>query len=122
MSQAPYVIPDIQPFTDNTGTHIGGRAQWRDHLKRNNLAEFGVSDIEYQQSLHEKRRREAIERVQKMQSEIVGKWTETTPLPESEPVRNRLWCKVAERIEGREPPTRKQLIRITLEELRRQRR
>lgn len=114
-----YVIPDIQPFTSNDGARIEGRRQWREHLKAKGLEEFGLSDLSAAQQAAEKRKREAIAKVEKLRHEVIGKWEEPTPLPESEPVRNRLWCKVAERLEGRDKPTRKQLIRVVVEEMRR---
>lgn len=39
------VIPDFEPFTDNTGTYIGGRRQWREHLRVNGLNELGRDDV-----------------------------------------------------------------------------
>jgi hypothetical protein len=114
-----YVIPDIQPFRSNDGAQINGRRQWREHLKATGLEEFGVSDLSAAQQAAEKRRREAIAKIEKLQKEVIGKWEEPTPLPESEPDKNRLWCKVAERLDGRDKPTRKQLIRVVVEEMRR---
>lgn len=40
-----HVMPDIAPFTDNTGTYIAGRRQWREHLKNNNLNELSREDV-----------------------------------------------------------------------------
>jgi len=117
MSAAPYVIPDIQPFVSNDGAVIEGRRQWREHLKANDLVELGHSDIKHAESEHERRRKDALEKVQRLQQEIIGKWDDPEPLPESEPAKKRLWCKVAERLEGRERPTRKQLIRVVVEEM-----
>lgn len=114
-----YVIPDIQPFTSNDGVRIEGRRQWREHLKAKGLEELGLSDLSAAQQAAEKRKREAIAKVEKLKNEVIGKWEEPTPLPESETERNRLWCKVAERLDGRDKPTRKQLIRVVVEEMRR---
>jgi len=119
---SPYVIPDIQPYRDNSGVMIEGRAQLRDHLRRNDLVEMGHSDIAYLQSEREKKNQAAADRMQKMQSEVIGKWEETEPIPEDAAAKKRLWCKVAERLEGRATPSRKQLIRIVLEELKREKR
>lgn len=44
-SQVHHVMPDFEPFMDTTGTHIKGRAHWRDHLKRTNGVELSHSDI-----------------------------------------------------------------------------
>lgn len=39
------VMPDIEPFVDNTGTYIGGRRQWKEHLQANNLNELSREDV-----------------------------------------------------------------------------
>lgn len=117
-----HVIPDIAPFVDNTGTVIEGRRQWREHLKKNDLVEYGHSDIASATSQHEKKRTEIAERTRKLSSEIIGKWDAPVEIPENTQVKTRLWCKVAERLEGREKPARKQLIKVILEELKREKR
>lgn len=43
--QAHMVMPDFEPFVDNTGTYIKGREHWREHLKRNNLVELTHRDM-----------------------------------------------------------------------------
>lgn len=40
-----YVMPDFQPFVDNTGTHITGRAHYREHLASRGAVEMGHSDF-----------------------------------------------------------------------------
>lgn len=40
-----HVMPDFEPFVDNTGTHITGRAHYREHLKSRNAVELGHSDF-----------------------------------------------------------------------------
>lgn len=42
------VMPDFEAFIDNTGTYIGGRSSYREHLKRVGGIELGASDIDYQ--------------------------------------------------------------------------
>jgi hypothetical protein len=103
----------------NDGARIEGRRQWREHLKANDLVELGHADIKDAESAQEKKRRAALEKVERLQKEVIGKWEEPEPLPDNEPAKKRLWCKVAERLENREQPTRKQLIRVVVEELRR---
>ena len=112
-----YVIPDIQPFTANDGARIEGRRQWREHLKANDLLELGPSDITYQQSEHVRKQRAALEKMQRLEKDVIGKWSEPEPLPETEREKTRLWCKVAERLDGRDKPSRKQLIRVVAEEM-----
>lgn len=44
--QADYhVMPDFDPFVDNTGTPIMGRAHYREHLKKHDAVEMGHSDF-----------------------------------------------------------------------------
>lgn len=43
--QSSLVMPDFEPFVDNTGTLIKGRQHWREHLKKNNLVELSHSDL-----------------------------------------------------------------------------
>ena len=50
------VMPDFEPFVDNTGTIIGGRASYREHLKRTGGIELGKSDIDYQTAEFDKKK------------------------------------------------------------------
>ena len=123
MSNAPYIQPDIAPFRDiGSGKVIEGRRQWREHVKNNGLVEYGKTDLRDMQGVHEKRKRAAAERAQKIATEVVGEWKEPEPLPKDERQNSRLWAKVAERLEHRPVPPRKTLIRIILEESKRAKR
>lgn len=50
-----HVMPDLEAFVDNTGTYIGGRASYREHLKKIGGVELGSQDIEYLTKEREKR-------------------------------------------------------------------
>lgn len=123
-SIAPYVVPDIAPFRSNDGTQIEGRRQWREHLAKNNLVELGNSDIAAATARHEREKRAAAERAERLARDAFLKtdWeaVKAEQLPTDERAKTRLWCKVAERMEGRERPTRRQLLRIVVEEVKRE--
>lgn len=119
-----YVIPDLKPFKSNDGAQIEGRRQWKEHLKNNNLVEYGHSDISKAAELHAKRQREAAEKAEKLAKDAFMKtdWDAVKDLPHEDRKKSRVWCKVAERIEGREKPSRKQLLSIVIEEVKRNKR
>jgi len=118
-----YVIPDIQPFKDTTGKVIEGRRQWRDHLKAIDAVEMGHSDLEAQRAALEKKKREHLEKVEKAAKlQLKTEWQEPKEVEQDPQTHKRLWAKVAERLEGRPEPTRKQLLRIVMEEQRRAKR
>ena len=123
---APYVIPDIKPFRSNDGAEINGRTQWREHLAKNNLVEMGSSDLAAATARHEREKRAAAERAERLAKDAFLKtdWdaVKAEQLPSDERTKTRLWCKVAERIEGRERPTRRQMLRIVVEEVKRTKR
>lgn len=126
MSNAPLVMPDLKPFKSNDGKVIEGRRQWREHLAQNNLIEWGKSEIADATAKHQKRQREAAERAERMARDTLMRtdWdaVQAQQLPTDERAKTRLWCKVAERIEGREKPTRRQLLRVVVEEVKRNKR
>lgn len=121
--EAPYVQPDLAPWRDiGSGKVIEGRRQWREHVKANNLVEYGRDDMLRLTSAHEQRKKAAAARTERIAREVVGEWQEHEPLPEQGVEHTRLWARVAERLEHRPVPPRKTLIRIILEEARRTRR
>jgi hypothetical protein len=114
-----HIIPDIEPFKANDGTVIRGRAHWRDHLKATNTVEMGHSDVRAAEAVHAKRKAAHAARVSRSlaiatQSDI--------PVVESRVDHSRIAARVAERLEGRPTPPRTTLIKIALEEARRNRR
>lgn len=118
-----YVQPDIAPFKDTTGKVIEGRRQWREHLKATDAVEMSKGDLEAARAAQEKKRQEQIAKVEK-QAKLALKteWQEPKEVERDPTSHKRLWAKVAERLEGRDQPTRKQLLRIVMEEARRAKR
>ena len=111
------VIPDIAPFVDTTGKVIEGRRQWREHLKSIDAVEMGHADIKEAESKWAKRQREAAAKVeQQTKVQLKTDWQEPKDIERDPTSHKRLWCKVAERLDGRPVPSRKQLLRIVIEE------
>jgi hypothetical protein len=118
-----YIQPDIQPFKDTTGKVIEGRRQWREHLKATDAVEMSKGDLEAQREAQEKKKREHLAKVEKQAKlELKTEWQEPKEVESDPTSHKRLWAKVAERLEGREQPTRKQLLRIVIEEAKRAKR
>lgn len=120
---APYVIPDIAPFKANTGKVIEGRRQWKEHLKETGSVELGKQDLAEMQSVHEKKRQEIREKVeQQTKVSLKTDWEEPKDIEKDPHRHKRFWAKVAERLDGRDPPSRRQLLRIVVEECKRSKR
>lgn len=119
-NHAPLVIPDFAPFKDTTGTVIRGRAHWREHVRAHGGEEMGHSDIRSQQASHAKRTEAYRERMGKATAaaqpvsgvDIMGARRESPRIAQA----------VANRLHDRPTPDRKTIIKIALEEARRQRR
>ncbi len=115
--QADYhVMPDLEPFRDNTGTVISGRVGWREHLKRNGLQEFGHADVKGQQAVHERLKQDKAAKLARAGDAVKAV---DAPVMEGRVDRPRIGQEVANRLHGRPMPDRKTLIRIALEEARR---
>lgn len=115
-----HVIPDIQPFKDTTGKVIEGRRQWREHLKSIDAVEMGKGDLEAARAVQEKKKQAQLAKIeQAAKASLKTEWTEPKDIERDPHSHKRLWAKVAERLEGREAPTRKQLLRIVVEEQKR---
>jgi hypothetical protein len=115
-----YVIPDIQPFKDTTGKVIEGRRQWREHLKEIDAVEMSKGDLEAARELQEKKKQAMLAKVEEQTKlQLKTEWQEPKEVESDPHSHKRLWAKVAERLEGRPQPTRKQLLRIVVEEQKR---
>ena len=106
--EAPYVIPDIEPFKDTSGKYITGRKSWREHLVRTGTIELGHSDLKRQTELHEARK--DAYRSRPVEAPVRANVIQNTAEPSKTAIR------VMERLHGRPPPDRKTLIQIAIEE------
>jgi hypothetical protein len=107
---APYVQPDIEEY--------GGRVRFREHLKRTNTVELGHSDMV---SAHEKwqgRRSAFQDRIRAADNRTVRPVeANVTTAPDYQ--MTRLNAEMANRLDGRPMPERKELLKLTLETARR---
>lgn len=113
-----HIIPDIEPFKANDGAVILGRAHWREHLKMTGTVELGHSDVRAMEATHAKKKSEHQARLYKAAQ--AAKPVDA-PVMEAKVDHTRIAARVLERLEGRATPPRKELIKIALEEARRNR-
>lgn len=108
------VMPDFQPFIANDGTVIKGRRQWREHLRNTDGVEMGHGDIKRQTDNWNRRQaahREKLarhENVVKDATPVVAQNFDPTP-------RSRLSAEVANRLHGKPPPTRREVLNLAIE-------
>jgi hypothetical protein len=111
--EAPYVMPDIEPFKDTSGKEITGRAAWREHLRATGTQEMGHADLKAATERHAAARREHWDRLNRAAREAPA-----VAMPErAAPVEpSRAAQRVMERLHGRPMPDRPTLIKIAIEE------
>lgn len=114
--EALHVIGDIQPFMSPDGTFIEGKAQWREHLKATDSVEMSHSDMKYAQAEWARRKSANAERL-KGSAGLVREFD--APGEVREVRRSNLNVEMANRLHGRPPPERKEMIKLTLETARR---
>ena len=111
--EAPYVIPDIEPFRDTSGKQITGRRAWREHLRSTGTQEMGHADLKAATERHEVSKQAYRERMGRATSEAPVMATPATAVPV---VPSRTSQRVMERLYGRPTPDRQTLIKIAIEE------
>lgn len=111
--QAPYVMPDIEPFRDTSGKYISGRSAWREHLKSTGTQEMGHDDLRKLTDHHE-----ASKESHRKKMGYALREAPPIPIPTSAaPVApSRTAQRIMERLHGRPTPDRKTLIKIVIEE------
>ena len=111
--EAPYVIPDIEPFVDTSGKYISGRSSWKNHLRSTGTQEFGHADLAKLTERHELAKVDY-----KRRMETASREAPAIPIPEhaipAEP--SMVARRVMERLHGRPMPDRQTLIKIAIEE------
>jgi hypothetical protein len=115
-----YVQDDIQEFRSPDGAMIGGKRQWREHLKRTGTMEMGHSDVRASQEKWQKRKEAHHEKIAKAGKMGVQQVETKEGGDDIRPAeRSRINCEVLNRLEGRPAPDRKTLIKLALETARR---
>jgi hypothetical protein len=108
------VMPDFQPFVSNDGKVIEGRRQWREHLKQTGGLEMGHGDIKKQTETWKNRQASHQAKLAKAQSTVTDATADVSH--NFDPVaRSRLSAEVANRLHGKTPPTRRELINLAVE-------
>ena len=109
-----YVIDDIPAFVANTGAHIEGKRQWREHLKERGCEELGHADVKARGESWQKRKDAFASK-----KAAIAKYAPPVEVRESEfeqPMqRSRLHAEVLNRLEGKPAPDRKTLLKLTLD-------
>ncbi len=106
---------DLKEFRSSDGKYIGGKRQWRDHLKRTGTIELGHSDIAASKSKWEKRKAAFAESLAKApKSGVREVEREVINTPDYE--RSRLNAEVRNRLEGRPAPSRTELLKLTMDQ------
>lgn len=109
-----FVQGDIAEFTANDGVRIGGKRQWREHLKRTNTIEMNGADMARQTEKWQAKKADHQARI--ANSEKRGVRPVTAPDGPIVPIdRSRLSAEIANRLDGRPIPERKMLIKLTRE-------
>ena len=111
------VMGDIAPFMSPDGKMIEGRKQWRDHLARTDSIEMGHSDIKYAQA--EWNKKKEIQR-DRLRGQLATVQEFDRPGAPIAPVKmSNLNVEMANRLHNRPMPERKEMIKMTLEQMKR---
>lgn len=112
-----HVISDIEAFRSPDGVMITGRKQWREHLKATDSIEMGHSDVKYAQQ--EWNRKKEVQR-ERLKGQVATVQEFDRPGSPIAPMRmSGLNVEMANRLHNRPPPERKEMIKMTLEQMKR---
>jgi hypothetical protein len=110
---------DITPFMSPDGVMIEGRAQWREHLKRTDSIEMGHSDVKYAQQEWNKKKAAHIDRLRGQVA--VTQEFDRPSAPIAPTKMSNLNVEMANRLHNRPMPERKEMIKLTLDQMKRMR-
>ena len=111
------VMGDIEPFRSPDGVMIEGRKQWREHLKATDSIEMGHSDVKYAQQEWNKKKETQRERLKGQVATVQEFDRPGSPIA---PMRmSGLNVEMANRLHNRPMPERKEMIKMTLEQMKR---
>ncbi len=113
------VMGDIAPFMSPDGVMIEGRAQWREHLKRTDSIEMGHSDVKYAQEQWNKKKQAQNDRL-RGQLQTVQEF-DRPGAPIAPTKMSNLNVEMANRLHNRPMPERKEMIKLTLDQMKRMR-
>jgi len=113
------VMGDITPFMSPDGVMIEGRAQWREHLKKTDSIEMGHSDVKYAQEQWNKKKQAQNDRL-RGQLQTVQEF-DRPGAPIAPMKMSNLNVEMANRLHNRPMPERKEMIKLTLDQMKRMR-
>ena len=113
------VMGDITPFMSPDGVMIEGRAQWREHLKKTDSIEMGHSDVKYAQQEWNKKKAAHIDRLRGQVA--VTQEFDRPSAPIAPTKMSNLNVEMANRLHNRPMPERKEMIKLTLDQMKRMR-
>ena len=113
------VMGDIAPFMSPDGVMIEGRAQWREHLKRTDSIEMWHSDVKYAQQEWNKKK---VAHIDRLRGQVAVTQEFDRPSAPIAPTRmSNLNVEMANRLHNRPMPERKEMIKLTLDQMKRMR-
>jgi len=113
------VMGDIAPFMSPDGVMIEGRAQWREHLKKTDSIEMGHSDVKYAQEQWNKKKQAQNDRLRGQLQTVQEFDRPSAPIA---PMKmSNLNVEMANRLHNRPMPERKEMIKLTLDQMKRMR-
>ena len=119
LNERYYVMGDITPFMSPDGVMIEGRAQWREHLKKTDSIEMGHSDVKYAQEQWNKKKQAQNDRLRGQLQTVQEFDRPSAPIA---PTRmSNLNVEMANRLHNRPMPERKEMIKLTLDQMKRMR-
>ena len=111
------VMGDITPFMSPDGKMIEGRKQWRDHLKRTDSIEMGHSDVKYAQAEWNKKKEVHRDRLRGQLATVQEFDRPGAPIAAVK--MSNLNVEMANRLHNRPMPERKEMIKMTLDQMKR---
>ena len=110
---------DIEPFRSPDGAMISGRKEWREHLKRTDTIEMGHSDVKYAQQEWNKKKAAHNERLRGQVAMVQEFDRPGAPIAPTK--MSNLNVEMANRLHNRPMPERKEMIKLTLDQMKRMR-
>jgi hypothetical protein len=119
VNRSTEIMPDLAEFRSVDGAVISGRAEWREHLKKTDCVEMGHSDMKASQETWAKRKAAHNDRL-RGQLAISQEFNQPTEVRELR--RSNLNVEMANRLHGRPTPERIEMLKMTLDQMKRNRR
>ena len=112
-----HVMGDIESFRSPDGIMIEGRKQWREHLKATDSIEMGHSDVKYAQQEWNKKKEIQRERLKGQVATVQEFDRPGAPITPMQ--RSGLNVEMANRLHNRPAPERKEMLKMTLDQMKR---